>query len=185
MNQFSITSQRMYLIQKKFNMNKRFVVISDVDGCLTDGGLYYTSNGKIMKKFGVGDHEGVKLLKKNDIDIIFVTADKAGLPIVSKRMQDMSNSRLEVYNEVERRQFIESLRDDYDTIVFFGDGLGDMKVAENNLCDIFVCPKQSRKEVKEMADYVTEFEGGHGAYLDMAVWVAKKLKKDLYKELYD
>jgi len=166
-------------------MNNRIVVISDVDGCLTDGGMYYTSNGKVMKKFGVGDHEGVKLLKKNDIDVIFVTADKTGLPIVQKRLADMSNSRLEVYSEVERRKFVESLRNDYDTIVFFGDGIGDLKIAENGLCDIFVCPKQSRKEVKEVANYVTEFDGGQGAYLDMAIWVAKKLKKDLYRELYE
>lgn len=166
-------------------MNNRIVVISDVDGCLTDGGMYYTSNGKVMKKFGVGDHEGVKLLKKNDIDVIFVTADKTGLPIVQKRLTDMSNSRLEVYSEIERRKFVESLRNDYDTIVFFGDGIGDLKIAENGLCDIFVCPKQSRKEVKEVANYVTEFDGGQGAYLDMAIWVAKKLKKDLYRELYE
>lgn len=166
-------------------MKKNTIVVSDVDGCLTDGGFYYTSEGKIMKRFGAGDHEGVKLLKKNDIDVVFITADKVGLPIVAKRMKDMSNSNLKVYNEVERRKFVESLRDDYDTIVFFGDGIGDLKIAENGLCDIFVCPKQSRKEVKDVADYVTEYDGGQGAYLDMAIWVAKKLKKDLYKDLYD
>lgn len=166
-------------------MNDRILVISDVDGCLTDGGLYYTAEGKVMKKFGVGDHEGLKLLKKNNIDTLFVTADKTGLGIVQSRMKDMSDSRLEVCNEIDRRTLVESLRKDYDCIVFFGDGLGDAQIIKRGLCNIFVCPKNSRDEVKEVAHYVTKYEGGHGAYLDMAIWVAKELKKDLYKDLYD
>lgn len=180
-----ITSLKMYLIQIKYNMKNKFIVVSDVDGCLTDGGLYYTSNGKIMKKFGVGDHEGVKLLKKNNIDVIFITADKTGLPIVEKRMKDMSNSELKVLSEVERFDYVKSLKDEYDVVVFFGDGLGDMKIAEYNACTYFVCPRQAREEVQDVSDYVTQYDGGHGAFLDMAIWVAQTLQGENYKELYE
>ena len=166
-------------------MKKNAIVVSDVDGCLTDGGFYYTSEGKIMKRFGAGDHEGVKLLKKNDIDVVFITADKVGLPIVAKRMKDMSNSDLKVYNEVERLEYIKSLKLEYDNVVLFGDGLGDVHVAECGVCDLFVCPKQSRNEVKEKANYVTDYVGGNGAYLDMAIWVAKFIRKEKYKKLYE
>ena len=44
---------------------------------------------------------------------------------------------------------------------------------------------KTRKEVQNIADYVTEQEGGRGAYLDMAIWVAKKLRGKNYKELYE
>lgn len=164
---------------------KKCIVVSDVDGCLTDGGLYYSADGKVMKRFGVGDHEGLKLLKKNNIDVEFITADKTGLPIVKQRIKDMSNSKLQVFNEVERFEYIKSLKNEYENVVFFGDGLGDVKLAEKFACHIFVCPKQSRKEVKLQADYVTEYDGGHGAFLDMAIWVSKKINKENYKELYE
>lgn len=161
------------------------IVISDVDGCLTDGGLYYTEEGKVMKRFGAGDHEGLKLLKKNGISVEFITADKVGYPIVAKRMKDMSNSTIHIFNEIERYDFVKSLKTKYETVVFFGDGLGDALLASKMACDIFVCPNQSRQEVKLVADYITETDGGHGAFLDMAIWVSKKINKENYKELYD
>lgn len=164
--------------------NNRIIVISDVDGCLTDGGLYYTSEGKVMKRFGVGDHEGLKLLKKNNIDVEFITADKTGFDIVSKRMKDMSNSKLIVKNEIERLEYIKNLHNDYDIVVFFGDGLGDVNVKIKNACDYFICPLQSRIEVKYYANYITSANGGNGAFLDMAIWVVENLLKN-YKVIYE
>lgn len=164
-------------------MNK-IILVSDIDGCLTDGGLYYTAEGKVMKRFGAGDHEGLKLLKKNNIDVVFITADKVGLPIVQQRMKDMSNSELKVFSETERYDYIKSLKNEYDIVVFFGDGLGDANLASKLACDYFVCPKQSRDEVKMEADFISKFEGGHGAFLDIAIWTVNKLIQD-YKKLYE
>ena len=42
----------------------RRIIISDVDGCLTDGKFVYTSEGKVSKTFGPHDNDGVKKLKK-------------------------------------------------------------------------------------------------------------------------
>ena len=52
------------------------VVLTDVDGVLTDGGMYYTKDGDIMKKFHVRDGMGVTLLRKNNIPSIIVTKEK-------------------------------------------------------------------------------------------------------------
>ena len=62
------------LIQK--NCKKIRLVISDVDGVLTDGGMYYTSNGDVMKKFHTRDGMGVTLLRKHKIPTIIVTKEK-------------------------------------------------------------------------------------------------------------
>ena len=43
--------------------------ISDVDGTLTDGGMYYTANGEIMKKFNTRDAVGLRLLQEHNITI--------------------------------------------------------------------------------------------------------------------
>lgn len=153
---------------------KRIIVVSDVDGCLTDGGMYYDSTGKVMKKFSAGDHEGLKLLKLNGIDVEFITADNVGFPITEARIKDMSNSKLTLVKEVNRKDYFKTLENDYDYIIFFGDGLGDVQVKRHRLCNIFVCPKQSIDYVKEFADYISR-EGGNGAYLDMALIVLTHL----------
>ena len=167
----------------------RIILISDVDGCLTDGGMYYDSTGKVMKRFSAGDHEGLKLLKKNNIEVIFITADKVGEPITRQRINDMSNSELHVISEKERPNFIKKYKDNYDYIIFFGDGLGDAQIKRKNICDIFVCPNQSIKPVKECADIITKNEGGHAAFLEMSIAVLNNLLRnkiiDNIQELYE
>ena len=52
------------------------VVLTDVDGVLTDGGMYYSEKGDIMKKFHARDGMGVTLLRKNNIPTIIITKEK-------------------------------------------------------------------------------------------------------------
>ena len=56
-------------------LNKIKIVLTDVDGVLTDGGMYYTKDGDIMKKFHARDGMGVTLLRKNNIPTIIVTKE--------------------------------------------------------------------------------------------------------------
>ena len=62
--------------------------MTDVDGVLTDGGMYYTKDGDIMKRFFVRDGMGVNLLKKQGIPTIIVTKEKN---IVTKKWSDKMN----------------------------------------------------------------------------------------------
>ena len=52
------------------------ILLTDVDGVLTDGGMYYSSKGDVMKKFHARDGMGISLLKKNGIHTILVTKEK-------------------------------------------------------------------------------------------------------------
>ena len=52
------------------------LVITDVDGVLTDGGMYYTAQGDVMKKFHARDGMGVTLLREKNIPTILVTKEK-------------------------------------------------------------------------------------------------------------
>ena len=51
-------------------------VITDVDGVLTDGGMYYSIKGDIMKKFNAKDGMGVSILKRNGISTAIITKEK-------------------------------------------------------------------------------------------------------------
>ena len=61
-------------LYKKFKKIK--LVLTDVDGVLTDGGMYYTTQGDIMKKFHTRDGMGVTLLRKYNIPTILITKEK-------------------------------------------------------------------------------------------------------------
>lgn len=147
--------------------NKR-VVISDCDGCLTDGKFIYTVDGKVAKTYGPHDNDGVKLLKSFGFDVIFISADKRGFDITKKRIDDMK-CPLYLVSEGEREQFVEDLVKEYNFSVFFGDGISD--IAAGLKADIFVCPNNARHEAKDECDYVTESNGGEGAFLDLAQYV--------------
>ena len=153
-------------------MIAKTLVISDIDGCLTNGKFVYTSDGKVSKEFGAGDHEGVKLLKLNNIDIQFITADKIGWDISKKRIDDM-NCQLDLVKEKDRIEYIEDKFNDYDYVIFFGDGIGDAYKAKRIDKLYFITPKNGRPECKERADYVTPNNGGEGAFLDLAIEVLK------------
>ena len=152
-------------------MNK-ILVISDVDGCLTDGKFIYTADGKVAKTFGPHDADGVKLLKSLGVDVIFISADKRGFPITKKRIEDM---KCEIYNisEADRLEWIKSKYEDYNYIIFFGDGIYDAKVAD--VVDAFIAPMNARPEAKDVATHVTDHCGGDGAFLDLALYVKKIL----------
>ena len=71
-------------------MNLPQIFILDVDGIMTNGSFFYTSEGKFMKAFGPDDNDGLSLLKEY-LDIRFVTGDKKGFPISKKRIfEDMN-----------------------------------------------------------------------------------------------
>lgn len=151
-------------------MSNKSVVISDVDGCLTDGRYIYTADGKVAKVFGPHDNDGVKLLKANGIDVVFISADKRGFQITKRRIEDMKCPIFNV-SEADRVDWVRDYikENDYKFSVFFGDGISDVPV--KGVVTHFTSPANARKEAKLAADYITESIGGQGAFLDLAQWV--------------
>lgn len=153
---------------------KKTIVISDVDGCLTDGKYTYTVDGKVSKVFGPHDNDGVKLLKKNGIEVRFISADKRGFEITNKRITDMK-CQLDYVSEVDRPWYIAKALEEYD-VIFFGDGLGDLAAAMANPSAYFIAPKNARWQVKNAAKYITPNIGGEGAFLDLAEYIVNNSK---------
>ena len=58
------------------------LVLTDVDGVLTDGGMYYSEKGESLKKFNTRDGMGVELLRENNIKTVFITRENSK---ISKR----------------------------------------------------------------------------------------------------
>lgn len=143
----------------------RKVVVSDVDGVLSTGQFLYDTTGKVFKIFGAHDTDGVKLLKSNNIDLFFVSADKHGFGITSKRISDIGCS-VTLVSEQDRYSYINNLYG-LSNVIYIGDGYYDAKILRD--CAYGICPKSGRIEAKMYARYVTPSNAGEGAFLDACI----------------
>ena len=145
--------------------------ISDVDGCLNDGRIYWDAEGqKPFKAFGNYDHDGVKLLRDH-VKLIFISADKHGWEIMSSRIVKHMNCDLFCVPETERFRFVEKYG--FDDVAYMGDGIYDARIIQH--ARIGIAPAQARPEARNMATYVTPSKGGEGAYLDACIHIMKKM----------
>ena len=152
------------------------ILLTDVDCVLTDGGMYYTSDGDIMKKFHTRDGMGVNLLKRNGIPTIIVTKEKT--PIVKKWAEKMNIEH--VYDNVQKKEdILKIITKKYGVknseIGYIGDDVNDIEIM--NLVGFSATPLDGNFEVKKISDYTCATKGGYGAFREMADLILK-LKKN-------
>lgn len=145
------------------------VFILDVDGVLTDGGFYYTAEGKIAKKFGADDNDALSLLRPY-LEIVFVTGDKKGFEISNKRIQDM-HFRLELVSTIKR---IDWIRERYDPkeVIYMGDGIFDHYVMKE--VGYSISTDDADEHAKKYSDYVTKRTGGNRAVAEACLHILDK-----------
>lgn len=151
--------------------------IFDIDGVFTNGKFGYNSNGKIFKLFGAHDHDGLKLLKRNNVAITTITADSKGYSINKKRMDDM-NIPIELVSEENRFEWFKS-RNDLNKIFFMGDSIFDSQCM--NLVYLSCAPANACDLAISHADFVTKREGGNGAVLEAVQNIFLTFKIKLFK----
>ena len=154
----------------KKNKDKKLNFILDVDGVLTDGSFYYSEKGKVMKKFGAHDNDGIKLLKPF-FNISLITADKRGYPISKLRAKHMG-LKIKLVNEENRYSYFEKIG--FDKCIFAGDGHYDAAILKKVLLGF--APKNSVKIAKKNANYVTKNIGGGGAVYEICMKLINHFK---------
>lgn len=148
-------------------LKKIKIVVSDVDGVLTDGGLYYSADGMIIKKFNVKDGMGVVRLKKAG----FITG------IISTDNSDIIKSRAErlkmdfaVTGTWEKCQEMEKICEKYDcdmeNVAFIGDDVNDIEIIQN--VGFSAAPADSMPEILNIVDYKCSNKGGKAAFREFA-----------------
>jgi len=151
-------------LSKKFQLIK--LVITDVDGVLTDGGMYYSSNGDVMKKFFARDGMGVTLLRKNSIPTIIITKEKTIM--VKKWAKKMNISKL--FDGVTAKEILlQKIMDIYNikpkNIAFIGDDVNDIALMHE--VGLSACPQDAAIQVQDIVDYRCIAFGGKGAFREL------------------
>ncbi len=138
------------------------VAFFDVDGVLTDGGLLFTESGETIKRFCTLDGHGLKMLQKVGITPAVITGrDSAPL---RARLQALGIAHVRYGTEDKApaaQAILNELGLDWSQAAHMGDDWPDLAVMTRVA---FACaPSNAHIEVKAMAHYVTEREGGNGA----------------------
>lgn len=139
------------------------LVITDIDGVWTDGGMYYDQTGNEWKKFNTSDSAGVLFLKLLDIPLAIITGEQT--EIVKRRAEKLKIDYL--YQGISDKvavaeELCEQLGIHFSEIAFIGDDLGDVPLLRK--AGIAACPANAKAYIQEKATFVTECKGGEGAF---------------------
>lgn len=143
------------------------LVITDVDGVLTDGGLYYGSDGECLKRFHARDGLGVRLLQQAGIQVAVLSGRDC--PALRKRLADLGITEA-VLGQLDKRAALSGIMERCgvaaEEVAFIGDDIPDMEVF--GLCGVSVTVGDAPDYVKARADLVLECKGGQGAFREQA-----------------
>ena len=171
-----------YMISKKELNNKAKkikLLLTDVDGVLTDNGVYYGIDGEQLKRFSIRDGMGVeRLLKLAEVETGIITGELS--PSVAKRAEKLSikelhlgiKNKLLVLNEIVKKRKI-SLNE----IAYIGDNVNDLEIMEQ--VGLTACPADAMDMVKKQVHYICNENGGSGCFREFAEQIinTKKTKK--------
>lgn len=154
------------------------LIVLDVDGTLTDGGLIYSSNNIEAKRFSTKDAAGIMAAQSMGIDCMVLTGRKS--KAVERRCKDLQikyiiqgvNNKYSYLSDYIMDNGLKS-----EDILYIGDDLNDLKAM--GLCAYIGCPADAAEEVVEKANYVSQKNGGDGAVREIIFIYLKQ--NGLYK----
>ena len=148
------------------------LLLLDVDGVLTDGGIVLNDRGEEIKRFDVRDGHGIRLLLRAGLQIGLITGRNS--KVVSHRARDLgirivyqkAHNKLEVYQKIKRKSRLKDRE-----IAYVGDDIVDLPVLRR--VGLAMTVKDSWAELKPQVDYVTASEGGRGAVREIVELLLK------------
>ena len=138
------------------------LLVLDVDGVLTDGGLYYGAGGESLQRFHVHDGAGIKAVMAAGIAVAVISARRT--PAVTARMKELGvktvvqgeENKLEAVTELAERMDI-----GLDAVACVGDDTTDVPMMRR--AGLAIAVADARRPAAEVSHYRTSARGGHGA----------------------
>lgn len=148
------------------------LVILDVDGVQTDGGVIIDSNGVQQAKFHIRDGLGVVTMIMTGLEVAIITSRRS--PIVQARADELGIKRL--YQGAKKKTevyatLLEELGITDENVAYVGDDLVDLGIMKR--VGLAIAVADAVPEVKAVAHYVTEVPGGKGAVREAAELILK------------
>ena len=148
------------------------LVVTDVDGVLTDGGLYYTDEGLVMKKFQVKDGMGMRLLRLADIKNAIITTDDSELIKIRGEKLKVDYVFLGIWDK--ENKLLEICRTENispENVAFIGDDVNDIGIIE--AAGVSACPNDAVIEIRDRVDLILQKNGGEGVFREFSDLILK------------
>lgn len=148
------------------------LAIFDVDGVMTDGGLYFDDQGREYKAFNSLDGHGLKMLKKTGVDIAIITGRDSHVVTYRAKNLNVEHVYQGVENKLEAYQhLLEKLSLQPEQTAYMGDDVIDLPVMVR--CGLAITVPAAPCEVQQYAHLVTQRTGGHGAVREACEFMMK------------
>lgn len=154
---------RKHVLSQKVN-SKIKLFISDIDGTLTDGGMYYSENGDELKKFNTRDGMGFELLRKTGIKTAIITSEDRSLN--HRRAEKL---KIDFIYQGKRgegkvsvaKEICEELGITFDEVAYIGDDINCLDLL--SLVGLAACPADADSKIKDLPFiHVMTKKGGDG-----------------------
>ncbi len=146
------------------------LVLTDVDGVLTDGGVYYGPEGEVMKRFNIRDGMGVERLRAVGVDVGIITGEKS--ESVKRRAEKLHIEILHLFCK-DKIAVFDEICSEYgyspSEIAYIGDDVNDYEVMQR--VGLSATPADGLPQIQEIARYVCTQRGGNGAFREFAEFI--------------
>ncbi|WP_456325203.1 KdsC family phosphatase [Desulfonauticus submarinus] len=154
-----------------FDLAKKIkLLVLDVDGVLTDGGLYYNLNGQVLKRFDVQDGMGIKIAQRVGLKIAVISGLRS--EVVKARLDELGvldyfpgyNHKLPKLKELKEKNVLQ-----WSEIAYLGDDWVD--AAPLKQVGLPMAVANAVPEIKKLALWVSSKKGGHGAVREAIMFI--------------
>ena len=143
------------------------LLVLDVDGVLTDGGLWFDAEGHLSKRFDVRDGLGIRLLQQAGLEIALRSGGQGGATEVRARQLGIDHCLVGIKDKPQAlAQLQQQVGVSAEQTAFVGDDLNDLAVRP--AVGLLLAPADACAPVRAGSDAVLRRRGGHGAVRELA-----------------
>lgn len=143
------------------------LLLTDVDGVLTDGGVYYGADGEVLKQFNIRDGMAVERLRSVGVEVGIITGENS--PSVARRAEKLRIDLLFLYCKDKPAALHQVMRErgyEASEVAYIGDDVNDVDVM--GLVGFPAAPGDALPQARQVARYICRNFGGHGAFREFA-----------------
>ena len=156
------------------------LLVLDVDGVLTDGGLWFDAEGRLSKRFDVRDGLGIRLLQQAGLEIALLSGGQGGATEVRARQLGIAHCLVGIKDKPRAlAQLQQQVGISAEQTAFVGDDLNDLAVRP--VVGLLLAPSDACRPMRNGCDGVLSRRGGHGAVRELAERILSA--RDGWKEL--
>jgi 3-deoxy-D-manno-octulosonate 8-phosphate phosphatase (KDO 8-P phosphatase) len=160
-------------LERRRRARRLRLVVTDCDGVLTDGGVYYSAAGEELRRFSVRDGMGVERLREAGVETAILTRES--WEGVARRGEKLRLNQV-FLGVRDKAAFLETLTArvglDLDAVAYIGDDVNDLEaLTVVGRAGLTAAPADAEAPVREAVHYRCAREGGHGAFREFAEWI--------------